>query len=70
MRWVRLVFGLVFLVQAINKPDTILVLAAGFFLLTAITNTGCCGTGTYAVPTRNHDNKENEEIQYEEIEKQ
>lgn len=70
MRWVRLVFGLVFLVQAINKPDTLLGLAAGFFLLTAITNTGCCGAGTCSVRARNQYNKERDEIQNEEMEKQ
>jgi hypothetical protein len=43
MRWVRLAFGVFFAVQAIQTHDTLVGLVSAFFLLTAISNTGCCG---------------------------
>lgn len=45
MRWLRLVFGLFFLVQAVQAHDSLMWLGAGFFLFTSLTNTGCCGAG-------------------------
>ena len=70
MRWLRLILGVVFIVQAIQMHDTMVGVIAGFFLVTAITNIGCCGAAGCAAPPRNtRENKENstEEISYEEI---
>ncbi len=67
MRWVRLVFGIFFLIQAIQVPDMLMGLAAGFFLVTAITNTGCCGGGTCANPVQRYKKEEREVLQYEEL---
>ena len=67
MRWLRLVLGLVFMVQAIQMHDTLLGVLAGFFLVTAISNIGCCGAAGCAAPTRNVKKNSTEEISYEEI---
>lgn len=67
MRWLRLLFGIVFLVQAIQVHDWLVGLIAVFFLLTAITNTGCCGSRSCATPTDKREQEEAEEINYEEI---
>lgn len=68
MRWLRLIFGIFFLVQAIQVHDTLLGIIAGFFLFTSLTNTGCCGAGGCAVPFQKT-NKEPEEITFDEIKK-
>ena len=67
MRWLRLVLGIVFLVQAIQMHDTVIGVIAGFFLVTAITNIGCCGAGRCATPTQKNTEDSVEEITYEEI---
>lgn len=67
MRWLRLAFGVFFIVQAILIPDTLLGIVGGFFLLTAVTNTGCCGAGSCAAPVRENTKKEPEDISFEEI---
>lgn len=43
MRGLRLVLGIFALVQAFIQKDITLGLLAGFLLLTAIANIGCCG---------------------------
>jgi hypothetical protein len=67
MRWLRLVFGIIFIVQAIQMRDVMVGVIAGFFLVTAITNTGCCGAGSCAAPTRKTTRESTEEISNEEI---
>ena len=67
MRWLRLVFGIFFIVQAIQMHDLMFGVIAGFFLVTAITNTGCCGSGSCASPIRKNTEESTDEISYEEI---
>ena len=67
MRWLRLVFGIIFIVQAIQMHDMMVGAIAGFFLVTAITNTGCCGARGCATPTRKATDESTDEISYEEI---
>lgn len=67
MRWLRLAFGIIFMVQAIEMHDMMVGLIAGFFLVTAVTNIGCCGAGRCAAPTRKGKVESIEEIRYEEI---
>lgn len=67
MRWLRLVFGIIFIVQAIQMHDMMVGAIAGFFLFTAVTNTGCCGAGACAVPARKKSKEDTEETSYEEI---
>lgn len=69
MRWVRLVFGILFLAQAIQSHDWLLGIIATFFLLTAITNTGCCGANNCSISSAKSDAAESQEITFEEIKK-
>lgn len=68
MRFLRLGFGVFFVIQAIQTHNTFMGLAGGFFLFTAITNTGCCAGGSCAAPVNKTDSSEVEEITYEEVE--
>ena len=67
MRWLRLAFGIIFIVQAIQMHDMLVGAIASFFLVTAVTNIGCCGARSCAAPMRKEDKKSIEEISYEEI---
>lgn len=66
MRGLRLVIGVIALVQSIIQKDITLGIIAGFLLVTVIANVGCCGSNGCAV---NFNNKKKEkEILYEELE--
>ncbi|HET7117356.1 MAG TPA: hypothetical protein VFI29_12740 [Hanamia sp.] len=67
MRWLRLVFGIIFMVQALQMHDMLVGAIAGFFLITAVTNIGCCGAKSCATPTRKDAEESAEEISFEEI---
>ena len=67
MRWLRLVFGIFFTIQGIQSSDTLMGVVGTFFLLTAVTNTGCCGAGGCATPMRKNTSDKAEEITFEEI---
>ena len=67
MRWLRLAFGVFFMVQAIRMHDSFAGVIGGFFLFTAATNAGCCGTGECATPVQKSKREEPEEIIFEEI---
>jgi hypothetical protein len=49
MRWLRLVFGMLFGIEAIKTNYTFMGFAAAFFLFMAIFNTGCCGSAGCAI---------------------
>ena len=68
MRFLRLGFGLFFVIQAIQTSNTFMGLAGGFFLFTAITNTGCCAGGSCAAPMNKTESTDIEEVSYEEVE--
>lgn len=65
MRWLRLVLGLFFMVQAVYFMDPIPGFAGAFFLFQALTNSGCCGVNSCATPVNNKSNPK--EITFEEI---
>ncbi len=65
MRGLRLVIGLIALVQSIIQKDITLGIIAGFLLLTAIANIGCCGGNGCGVNFSNR--KKEKEIVYEEL---
>ena len=65
MRGLRLVIGIIALVQSIIQKDITLGIIAIFLLVTAIANVGCCGSNGCAV-NFNTRKKENE-ILYEEL---
>ena len=64
MRGLRLGLGIVALVQAFIQKDITVGLLAGFLLLTAIANIGCCGANGCAVNSKQ--NRKEKEIIYEE----
>lgn len=71
MRWIRLVLGVVLLVQVIIKFDVILALFSGILLYQAIFNTGCL-SGACAAPQKMNTKKpleESEYIEYEDLSK-
>ena len=65
MRGLRLVTGIFALLQSIIQNDITLAIIAGFLLLTAIANVGCCGSNGCAVSFNNR--KKEKEILYEEL---
>lgn len=67
MRFLRLGFGVFFVIQAIQMHDAFMGIIGGFFLFTSLTNTGCCSVGNCSTPMRRDNVKEPEEIQFEEI---
>lgn len=67
MRWLRLVLGGYIAYQAILNHDPLAGMIAVFFLFQALTNTGCCGSGTCAVPLSEQKNKDTTEVEFEEI---
>lgn len=66
-RWLRLAFGIFFVIQAITTQETFMWIASAFFLFTAATNTGCCGAGSCATPVQRSRKDEAENITFEEI---
>ncbi len=67
MRALRLVIGIVIVVQGIQANEWMLVVMGGLFSLMPLFNVGCCATGNCAVPNRPARRKESEEIEYEEV---
>lgn len=67
MRWLRLVLGAIFIVQAIQMHDILVGVIATFFILTAIANVGCCGARSCAPPLKDQVSDKNKEITFEEI---
>ena len=65
MRGLRLVIGLIALVQSVIQKDVTPGVIAGFLLLTAIANVSCCGSNGCAVNF--NDRKKEKEIVYEEL---
>ena len=65
MRGLRLVIGVIALVQSIIRKDITLGIIAGFLLVTAIANVGCCGSNGCAVNFNNR--KKEKKILYEEL---
>ena len=65
MRGLRLVIGIIALVQSIIQKDITLGIIAAFLLVTAIANVGCCGSNGCAVNFNKH--KKENEILYEQL---
>lgn len=65
MRGLRMVIGLVATVQSIIQKEITLGIIAGFLLLTAIANIGCCGGNGCAVNFSNR--KKKKENVYEKL---
>ncbi|MCF8429774.1 MAG: hypothetical protein K9G64_06545 [Bacteroidia bacterium] len=67
MRGLRLVLGVIFLMQAIEMRDMITGLIATFFLFQAVTNTGCCGSNGCAVPINKTNVNDIQDVAFEEV---
>lgn len=66
MRWLRLGLGIYLAVQAVKVHDTLAGVIAAFFLIQAVTNTGCCGAGSCAIPTKTKAD-DIKEVDFEEV---
>jgi hypothetical protein len=64
-RIIRLLIGMVALVQGIIQKEGLILLAGSWILFGALFNKGCCGSGGCSVPM----SKENpgKEVEYEEV---
>lgn len=68
MRALRLVLGLIILVQGIQAHETMYAIAGLLLSAMAIANIGCCGPGGCGLPQRPINAKEPvKEIEYEEV---
>lgn len=67
MRWVRLIAGMFFIVQAFNIHDTIAGFVGSLLLFQALTNTGCCGASGCAVPAKSKTSETVTTVEYEEV---
>ncbi|HSZ24508.1 MAG TPA: hypothetical protein VK766_02260 [Cytophagaceae bacterium] len=57
MRWLRLVVGIIILIQAFQLQSMLYGILAVFFLFQAATNSGCCGAKGCAIPSQKNDRK-------------
>lgn len=67
MRWLRLSIGVYAAIQAVLMHDTVLGFFSAFFLVQAVTNTGCCGTQACVAPAVEKKSDNIEEVEFEEI---
>ncbi|HUI32576.1 MAG TPA: hypothetical protein VLY84_03090 [Dysgonamonadaceae bacterium] len=68
MRIIRLVLGIVIIVQGIQTQQWMLVVLGGLFTLMPVFNIGCCSTA--GCSTRSYDvgkNEKSQEITFEEV---
>jgi hypothetical protein len=67
MRVIRLVLGLIILVQGIMARDAMYGFFGVFLTFLALVNVGCCGVGGCSVPSVSSRQNKNKEIDYEEV---
>lgn len=66
MRFLRLLIGIVIIVQAVIARDILFGIAGLFFTALPVLNIGCCGTGSCYVPPKKSTSAP-KEIAYEEL---
>lgn len=66
VRLLRLVMGIVLVVEAVKSGMWFLVAVGAVFVAMPLLNIGCCATGNCSVSTR-HSNNTNDDTEYEEI---
>ena len=66
-RWLRLIVGILFLVQAIYLADVFIGIVSGFLLLQALSNTGCCGVGAPCARPTETKTDEGKDLRFEEV---
>jgi hypothetical protein len=69
MRILRLGLSVIILVQAVQMSDPLFGLFGAFFLIQALTNTGCCAAGncTTDIPASKGNSTAIENVEFEEI---
>lgn len=67
MRILRLLFAIVFAVQAVIMKDILVGLMSGFFLYQAMTNTGCYGETCSPKYDEGHKNTTTDNANFEEV---
>jgi hypothetical protein len=69
MRALRLVLGIIIVVEAVMAKDVVFGIVGLLFSGMALLNTGCCGTGAcYTPPVRRRtDQQTTKDISYEEV---
>ncbi|MFD1629824.1 hypothetical protein [Pseudopedobacter beijingensis] len=67
MRIIRLVLGIVIIVQGIQAQQWMLVALGGLFTLMPLFNIGCCGTAGCSINYSSRKNTKTEDITYEEV---
>lgn len=67
MRVIRLILGIILIVQGAGNGEVLYFVLGGALALMALANAGCCGAGGCAVDTRPRAQKEEKEIVYEEV---
>lgn len=65
MRVLRLVLGIIIIVQGAYSQEWWMIALGGLFTLMPLLNVGCCGTTTCT--TNNIKNNKEEEVNYEEV---
>ena len=65
MRWLRLFMGAYIVVTSITGKNYVFAIIGGLFIFQAITNTGCAACA--AVPSSKVEQKDTENIEFEEI---
>lgn len=66
LRWLRLAISIYLIWQGFHLKDNFALFIGSFFLLQAITNTGCCGAGGCELPKEkmSPNKKDTEDIDY------
>ncbi len=68
MRFLRLVMGIIIIVQGIAAKDVLFSIAGLLFTTMALFNAGCCAAGTcYTAKNKNDNNSAVKNIEYEEV---
>lgn len=67
MRFLRLVIGVVVLIQGIQADEWMLVVLGGLFSLMPFFNLSMCGVGNCEVPQRRSTGSKLEDVTYEEV---
>lgn len=65
-RFIRLVLGIIVIIQGIINNEWVFALAGGLLILMAVANAGCCAASGCSVPVKSKSVSQNE-INYEEM---
>lgn len=66
VRWVRLLFGLGAVITGFLQKENLAIIAGVFLVITALSNTGCCGANG-CTPQINNKKEKSKEVVYEEV---